>query len=314
MGPDLMAEMRAQAERFGTEVMQGNVTKVDLQNRPFTLTFANGKSAHDRGAHHRDRRVGALARDRIRSEAVGARRVHLRDVRRLLLQRQADRRRRRRRLRDGRSDLPDTLRVQGHRRPPARLAARVEDHAGQGVREPEDRVHLGLGSGRRPRRRQGRGHRHRRAQPEDRSAHEAAARRRVHRDRPHAEHGALHRADRARCQRVHRHALRHRRPASGRVRRGRRAGSHLPAGDHGGRFRLHGRDRCRTIRRGLVGSSCVGRCSRTKRRLDSAWAYPSRVSPWCDADAGSVVSRRSSPQCSMLSSSKCRRLHKKPHG
>jgi thioredoxin reductase (NADPH) len=43
MGPDLMAEMRAQAERFGTEVVQGNVTKVDLQNRPFTLTFANGK-------------------------------------------------------------------------------------------------------------------------------------------------------------------------------------------------------------------------------------------------------------------------------
>ena len=36
MGPDLMAEMRAQAERFGTEVMQGNVTQVDLQQRPFT--------------------------------------------------------------------------------------------------------------------------------------------------------------------------------------------------------------------------------------------------------------------------------------
>ena len=44
MGPDLMAEMRAQAERFGAEVMQGNVTKVDLQSRPFTLTFADGKS------------------------------------------------------------------------------------------------------------------------------------------------------------------------------------------------------------------------------------------------------------------------------
>jgi thioredoxin reductase (NADPH) len=44
MGPDLMAEMRAQAERFGAEVEQGNVTKVDLQNRPFSVTFANGKS------------------------------------------------------------------------------------------------------------------------------------------------------------------------------------------------------------------------------------------------------------------------------
>jgi thioredoxin reductase (NADPH) len=44
MGPDLMAEMRAQAERFGAEAIQGNVTKVDLKDRPFTLTLANGQS------------------------------------------------------------------------------------------------------------------------------------------------------------------------------------------------------------------------------------------------------------------------------
>jgi thioredoxin reductase (NADPH) len=44
MGPDLMTEMRAQAERFGTEVLQGNVSKVDLQHRPFTVSFAGGKS------------------------------------------------------------------------------------------------------------------------------------------------------------------------------------------------------------------------------------------------------------------------------
>ena len=44
MGPDLMTEMRAQAERFGTEVVQGNVSKVDLQHRPFTVSFAGGKS------------------------------------------------------------------------------------------------------------------------------------------------------------------------------------------------------------------------------------------------------------------------------
>jgi thioredoxin reductase (NADPH) len=42
MGPDLMTEMRAQAERFGTEIMQGNVTRVDLQHRPFTIEFAGG--------------------------------------------------------------------------------------------------------------------------------------------------------------------------------------------------------------------------------------------------------------------------------
>ena len=44
MGPDLMTEMRAQAERFGTETLEGTVTKVDLQNRPFTLTLADGKT------------------------------------------------------------------------------------------------------------------------------------------------------------------------------------------------------------------------------------------------------------------------------
>jgi thioredoxin reductase (NADPH) len=42
MGPELMAEMRAQAERFGTDVVQGNVIKVDLQRRPFTLTLEGG--------------------------------------------------------------------------------------------------------------------------------------------------------------------------------------------------------------------------------------------------------------------------------
>jgi len=43
MGPDLMTEMRAQAERFGTEVVQGNVTRVDLKRRPFVITFEDGK-------------------------------------------------------------------------------------------------------------------------------------------------------------------------------------------------------------------------------------------------------------------------------
>jgi thioredoxin reductase (NADPH) len=37
MGPDLMAEMRAQSLRFGAEIIQGDVTSVDLSNRPFTL-------------------------------------------------------------------------------------------------------------------------------------------------------------------------------------------------------------------------------------------------------------------------------------
>jgi thioredoxin reductase (NADPH) len=57
MGPDLIAEMRAQAVRFGTEIVQGNVTKVELGRCPFkvevneeiryseTLIIATGASA-----------------------------------------------------------------------------------------------------------------------------------------------------------------------------------------------------------------------------------------------------------------------------
>jgi thioredoxin reductase (NADPH) len=44
MGPDLMTEMRAQAQRFGTQILESTITKVDLQNRPFTLTLGDGKT------------------------------------------------------------------------------------------------------------------------------------------------------------------------------------------------------------------------------------------------------------------------------
>jgi thioredoxin reductase (NADPH) len=39
MGPELMKEMRAQAERFGTEFLTGDVTAVELTQRPFTITI-----------------------------------------------------------------------------------------------------------------------------------------------------------------------------------------------------------------------------------------------------------------------------------
>ncbi len=37
MGPDLMTEMRAQAEKFGAEIIQGHVSAVDLSSRPFRI-------------------------------------------------------------------------------------------------------------------------------------------------------------------------------------------------------------------------------------------------------------------------------------
>lgn len=36
-GPELMENMRLQAERFGTQFLQGDVTKVELQERPFRI-------------------------------------------------------------------------------------------------------------------------------------------------------------------------------------------------------------------------------------------------------------------------------------
>lgn len=41
MGPDLMTELRAQAERFGAEIVQGDVSSVDLSKRPFTVMVDN---------------------------------------------------------------------------------------------------------------------------------------------------------------------------------------------------------------------------------------------------------------------------------
>jgi len=42
MGPELMAQMRKQAEEFGAKIRQGNVTSVDFRTRPFTLTTDEG--------------------------------------------------------------------------------------------------------------------------------------------------------------------------------------------------------------------------------------------------------------------------------
>lgn len=39
MGPELMKDMRAQAERFGTEFLTGDVSAVDFNQRPFSITI-----------------------------------------------------------------------------------------------------------------------------------------------------------------------------------------------------------------------------------------------------------------------------------
>ncbi len=42
MGPELMANMKKQAARFGTEYLQTHVSKVDLSKRPFKVICENG--------------------------------------------------------------------------------------------------------------------------------------------------------------------------------------------------------------------------------------------------------------------------------
>jgi thioredoxin reductase (NADPH) len=43
MGPELMAEIRAQSERFGAEILRGQVTSVDLSQRPFRVVTSEGE-------------------------------------------------------------------------------------------------------------------------------------------------------------------------------------------------------------------------------------------------------------------------------
>ncbi len=46
MGPDLMDKMRAQAEKFGATFQSGQVTAVDLSQRPFQVTIDDGHTAY----------------------------------------------------------------------------------------------------------------------------------------------------------------------------------------------------------------------------------------------------------------------------
>ena len=47
MGPEMMNEFRAQAERFGTEIINVWVDKIDLSQRPFTLYGKESQESAD---------------------------------------------------------------------------------------------------------------------------------------------------------------------------------------------------------------------------------------------------------------------------
>src|ERR1041385_4462872 len=47
-GPELINNMRKQAERFGTDFMSGHLVRADLTQRPFNLDFGGGKTVRAR--------------------------------------------------------------------------------------------------------------------------------------------------------------------------------------------------------------------------------------------------------------------------
>ena len=138
-------KFREQAERFGAEFVTADADRVDLSGG---AVRASGSATREYRARSMIISTGAKARMlglAVRAAPARPRRVDVRDVRRLLLPREADRGRRRRRLRASRRrssspSSPTTVTVD----PPPRRAARVEDHAGPRVREPEDRVPVEL--------------------------------------------------------------------------------------------------------------------------------------------------------------------------
>ncbi len=128
LGPEMMAEFRRQAERFGTEFITDDVTRVDFSERPFSVFVGDDEYR----AESVIVATGATARQLglpVRAAPAGQGRDLLRRLRRRLLARRPGRRHRRRRLRDGGGDLPHQVREQGDGHPPARRVPRLADHA-----------------------------------------------------------------------------------------------------------------------------------------------------------------------------------------
>ncbi len=118
MGPQLMEQMRAQAERFGAELVTDDVVSVDLTGDVKTVVDGSGNTHQAKavilamGSGYRE--LGLPNEKRL----SGSRRLLVRHVRRLLLPRSGHRGRRRRRHGSRGGHVPDPVREDGHPGPP----------------------------------------------------------------------------------------------------------------------------------------------------------------------------------------------------
>ena len=134
-----MLRFREQAERFGAEFLTEKATKVDLSERPFkvcvrddvyeaeAVIVSTGAQSLMLGLEAEQRLLGHGLSTCATCDGFFFRGQHIAVV--------------------GGGDsaieeaiVPHQVRRQGHRDPPPRRAAGLEDHAGPGVRQPEDRV------------------------------------------------------------------------------------------------------------------------------------------------------------------------------
>ena len=131
MGPQMMQDLRDQAERFGSRFITENATRFEpgADGEPHTV-WVDDEEYKARavilamGAEHK--KLGVPGEEELGQRP---RRVLLRHLRRRLLQGPRDDHRRRRRLRDGGGHLPGQVLLQGRDRQPPRRVPRVEDHA-----------------------------------------------------------------------------------------------------------------------------------------------------------------------------------------
>ena len=130
MGPELMQQFRAQAERFGTRFITDDATRIELSDGGIHRVWVGDDEHLAKTVDPGDGRRAEAARHPRRARARRSRRLHLRRLRRRLLQGRGRGRDRRRRLGDGGLDLHLQVRLRADDRPPPRRVPRLEDHAG----------------------------------------------------------------------------------------------------------------------------------------------------------------------------------------